>query len=138
MNDHGQPEFMRELNLFTEALNDQVKEVRKSERLTESACCLVNAEGSMSTTLQRVLRMNTPEFEMQKMILEVNPNAALIRRLSELATNSDNHAFIQDCGRQLHANAMIQAGLAPNGNEMAARLQNFMMQLAGQKSSIVV
>jgi molecular chaperone HtpG len=131
-------QFEQVLNLFTEALNDQVKEVRKSERLTESACCLVNAEGSMSTTLQRVLRMNTPEFEMQKMILEVNPNAALIRRLSELATNSDNHAFIQDCGRQLHANAMIQAGLAPNGNEMAARLQNFMMQLAGQKSSIVV
>lgn len=131
-------QFEQVLTLFTEALNDQVKEVRKSERLTESACCLVNAEGSMSTTLQRVLRMNTPEFEMQKMILEVNPNAALIRRLSELATNSDNHAFIQDCGRQLHANAMIQAGLAPNGNEMAARLQNFMMQLAGQKSSIVV
>ncbi len=131
-------QFEQLLKLFTEALGDQVKEVRKSERLTESACCLVNAEGSMSTTMQRVLRMNTPEFEMQKMILEINPTAPLIRRLSELAANSDNHAFVQDCGRQLHANAMIQAGLAPNGNEMAARLQGFMMQLAGQKSSIVV
>jgi hypothetical protein len=28
---------------------------------------------------------------------------------------------------------MIMAGLAPNGNEMAARLQNFMLELASVK-----
>lgn len=118
------------IRLFSEALGDQVKEVRRSERLTESACCLVNAQGSMSTTLQRVLRMNTPEFEMQKMILEVNAGSPLVHRMAALAANTDNHAFIQECGRQLHANAMIMAGLAPNGNEMASRLNSFMLQLA--------
>ena len=126
--------FDKVLGLLTEALGDQVQEVRRSERLTESACCLVNAQGSMSTTLQRVLRMNTPDFEMQKMILEINPNASLVRRMAELASNPDNNRFIQECGRQLHANAMIMAGLAPNGNEMAARLQDFMLQLASQKA----
>lgn len=126
------------VTLLKDALGEQVQDVRKSERLTESACCLVNAQGSMSTTMQRVLRMNTPDFEMQKMILELNPNSQLVRRLAELSGNSDNHRFIQDCGRQMHANAMIQAGLAPNGNEMAARLQDFMLQLASQKSSIVI
>jgi molecular chaperone HtpG len=126
--------FDKVLSLLTEALGDQVQEVRRSERLTESACCLVNAQGSMSTTMQRVLRMNTPDFEMQKMILELNPNAPLIRRMAELASNTDNNRFVQDCGRQLHANAMIMAGLAPNGNEMAARLQDFMLQLASQKA----
>ena len=126
--------FDKVLGLLTEALGDQVQEVRRSERLTESACCLVNAQGSMSTTVQRVLRMNTPDFEMQKMILEINPNASLVRRMAELASNPDNNRFIQDCGRQLHANAMIMAGLAPNGNEMAARLQDFMLQLASQKA----
>ncbi len=126
--------FDKVLELVTEALADQVQEVRRSERLTESACCLVNSQGSMSTTLQRVLRMNTPDFEMQKMILEINPNAPLVKRMSELAASADNHRFIQDCGRQLHANAMIMAGLAPNGNEMAARLQDFMLQLASQKA----
>ena len=126
--------FDKVLSLLTEALADQVQEVRRSERLTESACCLVNAQGSMSTTMQRVLRMNTPDFEMQKMILEINPNAPLVRRMTELASNADNNKFIQECGRQLHANAMIMAGLAPNGNEMAARLQDFMLQLASQKA----
>jgi hypothetical protein len=31
---------------------------------------------------------------------------------------------------------MIMAGLAPNGSEMADRVQNFMMELAQQRSSI--
>jgi molecular chaperone HtpG len=125
------------LTLFREALGDQVQEVRKSERLTESDCCLVSAQGSMSTTMQRVLRMNTPDFEMAKMIFEVNPKSALVRRLSDIAVNADNAEFIRECGRQLHANAMIMAGLAPDGREMASRLQQFMLQLAQQRSSIV-
>ncbi|MFN8708815.1 MAG: molecular chaperone HtpG, partial [Planctomyces sp.] len=125
------------LTLFRESLGDQVQEVRKSERLTESDCCLVSAQGSMSTTMQRVLRMNTPDFEMAKMIFEVNPKSALVRRLSDIAVNADNAEFIRECGRQLHANAMIMAGLAPDGREMASRLQQFMLQLAQQRSSIV-
>ncbi len=54
----------------------------------------------MSTTMQRVLRMNTPDFEMAKMILELNPKSALVSRLSELAGNSQNHEFIRECARQ--------------------------------------
>ena len=130
--------FVEQLSLLKESLGDKVQDVRRSERLTESAYCLVNAQGSMSTTMQRVLRMNTPDFEMQKMILEINPDAPLVRRLAELVSNPDNHDFLRDCGRQLHSNAMITAGLAPDGNEMAARLQGFMLQIAGQKSSIVL
>lgn len=130
--------FDKLLDVMKDSLSDQVQDVRKSERLTESDCCLVNAQGSMSTTMQRVLRMNTPDFEMAKMILEINPKSALVKRLSEIAINDDNADFIRECGRQLHANAMIMAGLAPNGNEMAARLQSFMLQLAQQKSSIAV
>lgn len=126
------------IGLMKEALGDQVQDVRRSERLTDSPCCLVNAQGSMSTTMQRVLRMNTPDFEMQKMILEINPASPLVSRLADLVSNADNHGFIRDCSQQLHANAMIMAGLAPNGNEMAARLQKFMLELAGTKSSIVV
>ncbi|MEZ6123078.1 MAG: molecular chaperone HtpG [Planctomycetaceae bacterium] len=124
------------LSVIRESLGDAVEDVRKSERLTESACCLVNAKGAQSTTMQKVLQVNVPDFEMAKMILEINPDAPLIRRLSEIAVNDDNRAFIQQCGQQLYANAMIMAGLAPNGQEMAHRIQDFMLELASQRSSI--
>ncbi len=121
------------IGVFKEVLGERVQDVRRSERLTESVCCLVNAEGSMSTTMQRILRMNTPEFEMQKMILELNPTAALVQRLAALAASSTGLDFVRQCALQLHANAMLQAGLAPDGNEMATRLQDFMLQLASGK-----
>lgn len=131
------PGFDRVVELFKEALDSQVEDIRRSERLTESACCLVNAQGSMSTTMQKVLQINTPDFELSKMILEINPDAPLIARLCEIAPNDDNADFIRNCGRQLHANAMILAGLAPDGNELADRTQDFMLTLAGDRSSIV-
>ncbi|MCP4505398.1 MAG: molecular chaperone HtpG, partial [Fuerstiella sp.] len=124
------------LQLIKEVLGDQVDDVRKSERLTESACCLVSAKGAQSTTMQKVLQVNMPDFEMSKMILEINPRATLISRLCEISVNDDNAGFVRTCGQQLYADAMIMAGLAPNCSEMADRVQNFMMELAQQRSSI--
>ncbi len=129
--------FSRVLELFKEGLSSQVEDVCQSRRLTESACCLVNAQGSMSTTMQKVLQVNTPDFELAKMILEVNPKAPLIQRLCEIVSNDDNAEFVRECGRQLHANAMVLAGLAPDGNALADRTQDFMLSLAGSRSSIV-
>jgi molecular chaperone HtpG len=86
--------------------------------------------------MQKVLQVNMPDFEMSKMILEINPKAKFISRLCEIAINPDNEGFVKNCGQQLYANAMIMAGLAPNGNEMANRVQQFMMELAEQRSSI--
>jgi len=126
------------LSIFKEALGDQVEDVRKSERLTESACCLVNAKGAQSTTMQKVLQVNMPDFEMSKMILEINPKAPLVQRLCELSVNDDNNDFVRTCGQQLYSNALIMAGLAPKADEMSSRVQDFMMQLAQQKSSIKV
>jgi molecular chaperone HtpG len=86
--------------------------------------------------MQKVLQVNMPDFEMSKMILEINPRATLISRLCELSVNDDNSGFVRTCGQQLYADAMIMAGLAPNGSEMADRVQSFMMELAQQRSSI--
>ena len=62
--------------------------------------------------MQKVLQINAPGFEMNKLILEVNPNSPLVGRLCEIVKNDANADFIQDCGRQLYANALVQAGLA--------------------------
>lgn len=126
------------LKLFKDALGDQVTDVRKSERLTESACCIVNPDGGMSTQMQKVLQSNAPGFEMNKLILEVNPNVPLVKRLCELVKNEDNNEFVKECGRQFYANALVQAGIAPNGDEMADRIQKFMEELAEKKSSIAM
>ena len=69
------------------ALKDQVKDVRASERLTDSPVCLVADEGDMDMHLERLLKQHRQIDQTSRRILEINPKHSLIRRLSnELET----------------------------------------------------
>ena len=128
----------RVLELFRGALDDKVAEVKESTRLTDSPCCLINPRSHMSSRLQQVLGQTMRDFEQTKRVFEVNPQAALIRRLCELSGNSDNDEFVRECGRQLFANAQILDGLVPDVEDTTSRSLRFMEELARGKSAIVV
>jgi molecular chaperone HtpG len=127
----------RVLELFRQALGDRVQDVRESKRLIDSPCCLVNADGSMTTQMQRILRMAHKDLPATRRILEVNPSAALIRRLASLSANPDHDAFIRDCALQLWSNALVLEGAVEEPESIVARTQSFMEQLAQAKSPIV-
>ena len=135
----GEPEsgFGKVLVLFKEALGDRVVDVRESKRLTDSPCCLVNPDGTMSAQLQRALQITREDFEMAKRVFEINPHAPLIRRLCQLSSNTDHDAFIRDCGVQLFTNAMLLDGMAVEPQGTVARTQQFMNELAEKRSPIV-
>jgi molecular chaperone HtpG len=130
--------FGKVLTLFREALGSRVESVRASKRLTDSPCCLVNADGGLSLQMQRLLKQNNREFPASRRILEVNPDARLIQRLVQLATNPANEPFIQECARQLWANTMILEGENAEPEEMVARVQSLMEQAAQARSSIIL
>ncbi len=67
------------------ALADHVKDVRSSERLTDSPVCLVADEGDMDMHLERLLMKHNQLDAGAKRILEVNPGHPLIQRLSAMA-----------------------------------------------------
>lgn len=69
------------------ALTDEVKDVRASERLTDSPVCLVADEGDMDMHLERLLKQHNQIDQASTRILEINPKHALIQRLAaELET----------------------------------------------------
>jgi molecular chaperone HtpG len=130
--------FGRVLDLFRAALGERVREVRESKRLTDSPCCLVNAEGGLSTQMQRLLKLANKEFTESPRILEVNPRAPLIRRLCMLSANHDHDAFIKQCASQLWANAMILDGAVPDPEDLVTRVQSFMAEAAEKRSPLIV
>lgn len=67
------------------ALGKNVKDVRSSDRLTESAVCLVAGEGDLDMNLERIMKMHGQVSERAPRILEVNPSHPLIRQLAEQA-----------------------------------------------------
>jgi molecular chaperone HtpG len=69
--------------IFKLVLGDEVKDVRLSDRLTDSAVCLVADEGDMDMHLERLLKQHRQLSDAAKRILEVNPGHALIGRLAE-------------------------------------------------------
>jgi molecular chaperone HtpG len=68
--------------IFKLALGDAVKDVRGSERLTDSAVCLVADEGDMDMHLERLLKQHRQLDSGSKRILELNPRHTLIERLA--------------------------------------------------------
>ena len=71
--------------VLKDALADAVKDVRASERLTDSPVCLVAGEGDMDMRLERMMRQHQRVQGASTRILEVNPTHPLIKRLNRLA-----------------------------------------------------
>ena len=130
--------FEHVLRLFRESLGEQVEEVRRTDRLTDSAVALVTPGGGVSAHLEHLLSAQNPEFAGRKRILEVNPRHPLVRRLGELAANDQNDGFVKDCGRQFYENALLLAGLAPRPEELADRVEGFMREAAEKRSAITL
>ena len=65
------------------ALGDEVKNVRASDRLTQSAVCLVADEGELDMNLERMLQAHRQIDTRAPRILELNPSHALIRELAQ-------------------------------------------------------
>ncbi|MEQ8229894.1 MAG: molecular chaperone HtpG [Rhodospirillales bacterium] len=76
---------------FKVALGEKVKDVRPSERLTDSPVCLVADEGDLDMNLERLLKQHKQldGRELSPRILEINPDHALIGKLAKLAEDKN-------------------------------------------------
>ncbi len=78
-------EVERLIALIKIELANTVKDVRSSDRLTDSPVCLVADEFDMDINMQRLLKQHQQLDEIMPRILEINPRHELIRRLAKQA-----------------------------------------------------
>jgi molecular chaperone HtpG len=93
------------------ALGDAVADVRVSDRLTDSAVCLVAAEHGPDRQLERLLAGAGRITSAAKPILEVNPRHQLIVALAALS--DDERAFKDDAAHLLFDEARVLDGERP-------------------------
>ena len=96
--------------LFKTTLGTQVKDVRPSERLTDSAVCLIADEGDMDMHLERILRQHKQLTATATRILELNPGHSLIRRLAVQAAEPGASERLADVAWLLLDQARIVEG----------------------------
>ena len=96
------------LEKIKEALKDEVTDVVISERLTDSAVCLVSSDG-LSFEMEKVIA-NMPNAEKPKAnkILEINPNHDLFKALETVYLN--NPLEINDYAELLYSQALLMEG----------------------------
>ena len=106
------------------ALGDRVKEVIVSKRLVDSPAIVVNPDGYMTSTMERVmqaarLEKGEPFQETGAKNLEINTGHSLIKQLSLL--RGTDESFANDIVEQIFDNALIQAGLMVDPMKMVER-----------------
>ena len=99
-------EFSELTTALQKKLDDRVKEVRLSGRLTSSPACLVVSEGDVSPHLEKLLNQAKGETTKQKRIMELNPNHEIITRMRDRA----HDAILEDVAEVLYGYALLAEG----------------------------
>jgi molecular chaperone HtpG len=112
-------------------LGDAVKDVRSSERLVDSAVCLVADEGDLDMRLERILRQHKQTGMGAKRVLEINPRHELIQKLSELVASEGasgvHKGLVEDAAYLLLDQARIMEGEpVPDPRAFARRMASVM------------
>ncbi len=94
------------LERMKNVLGDKVKEVRVSQRLTQSPACLVVEEHDMGTSLRNLLKAAGHDVPKVAPILEINPSHSLVTRLND---EQDERCF-EDWATILFDQALLAEG----------------------------
>ena len=95
--DHEVGKYKDLLAGLKRALGEKVKDVRISERLTESPSCLIADEHDIGGNLARILKAAGQKVPAAKPILEINPEHAIVQRLKpEAASFGDWAGLLYD------------------------------------------
>lgn len=101
------------LELLQKQLDEHVKEVRLSSRLTASPVCLVGAEHDYSPQLERLLRQGNLSASKQRRIMELNPTHPILTKLYERFQQDKDAPIMGD-----YAELLFGYGLLAEGSEL--------------------
>jgi molecular chaperone HtpG len=94
------------LKKVADTLGDRVSEARSSQRLTDSASCLVLGEQEMALHLQRLLEQAGQDLPDSRPVLELNPGHPLVNKLK---AEEDEQQF-SDLSLVLFEQALLSEG----------------------------
>ena len=110
-------------------LGKEVKDIKSSERLTDSAVCLVAGEGEMDMHLEKLLKQHQQLDSTSQKVLEINPAHPLIANLLGILDNEQKKAEIfDDAAWLLLDQARIIEGQSVSDPNKFSRRMNALIQ----------
>ncbi|MFP1130245.1 molecular chaperone HtpG [Asticcacaulis sp. W401b] len=122
------PELSSLIAFMKETLKDQVADVRRSKRLTESAVCLVASDTGPDRQLEKILQSAGRLKTASKPVLEINADSPLVQAVSKLTEESAK----EDAAWLLLDEALVLDGDRPaNPRAFAERLSRLFAKAYG-------
>lgn len=117
---------------FRKVLGERVSDVRITEKLSDSPARLVDPEGALDQSMQRVYQMMDRKFELPKKVLELNPRHRIMAGLSNLSEGDPRFDLIAE---QVYEDALLVEGLHPDPVSMVGRIQDLIAEVLEKKAT---
>ncbi|MHC4321819.1 MAG: molecular chaperone HtpG [Planctomycetota bacterium] len=116
----AEKKYKKLLDLIQDRLDD-VKEVRLSGRLKDSACCLVGDEGEMDLQMENLLKSMGQAVPERKRILEINPSHPIFEAMNKIFKEDRKSKVLADYTDLLYNQALLLEGSKPKDSAAFAK-----------------
>ncbi len=109
----AEKKFRALLELIKHQLKEDVKDVRLSGRLKDTACCLVADEGALDPNMEKLLKAMGQVIPENKRILEINPTHPIFEAMNKVFEKEPKSIVLEEYIRLLYDQALLLEGSKP-------------------------
>ena len=122
--------FDKLLARMKEILGDKVKDVRVSHRLADSPAVLVSADGGMSSSMEKLLKVMQKDDSLPVKILEVNRDHPLLRNMLRMFKADGRDKTLAEMTQGLFDTSLLLDGYLKDPQALAARTNELLAKAA--------
>ncbi len=105
--DEKKKDYGKFLEALAKPIEEHVKSVELSSRLTSSPCCLVGEEGDLSPHIERMMRQSKLAIPSQKRVMELNAEHEVVARLKTRFDAGMSEEELSDAAQLLLGQALL-------------------------------
>lgn len=136
LSDDDQKAFEQLLEKMKAILGDLVTGVRASKRLSGSPSCLVAPDGSLSSSMQRILQIVTKDGSAPQKVLEINRDHPLIRNLLKIFKSNPADEYLKSATQQLFESSLLLDGYLTDPHALVERINRLLENSSGWYTEI--
>jgi molecular chaperone HtpG len=118
--------FDKLLRRMKDILGDRISDVVESKRLTDSPSCLVSPDGTITSSMQKIMQIMNKDTSIPKKVMEINRDHDLIRNLLKLYKNNPKDKHLSVVTEQLYESALLLEGYLSDAHEMVKRIEQLL------------
>lgn len=130
-------DFAGLLARMKEILGAKVAEVKTSERLADSPAVLVSQDGSMTSSMEKLIKVMQKDDSLPVKILEINKDNPLIRNLLSIYRVDHESAILSEMTETLFNSCLLLDGYLSDPQALARQTGKLLAQASGWYTEIM-